>query len=364
MLPRRQLKIANINIILVSLAFNFVASPKFFLVGRKIAIDASMCLYQFLIAVRADNGQLSSEDGETTSHLLGFFYRTIRMIENGIKPVYVFDGKPPELKLRELKKRQERRNRAQHGLVNTTDTVEIDRFNRRLVKVDSNHVDEVKMLLSLMGVPFIQAPGEAEAQCAALVKSGQVFATATEDMDALAFGSNILLRHLTFSESRKIPVQEIHLNKVLEGLNLQQKEFVDLCILLGCDYADTIKGIGPKKATELIKEHRTIDAVLAKADPEKKSTLWDYEPVRQLFYEPEVLPAVALAWTSPDEDGIIKFLCGKQFNEVRVRNGIKRLKSRNNSTQGRLDGFVKVLYTTPAKFVCKKETHKKRRGKK
>jgi flap endonuclease-1 len=225
--------------------------------GRKIAIDASMCLYQFLIAVRNDSGQLTSVDGENTSHLLGTFYRTIRLIENGIKPVYVFDGKPPELKSTELNKRQERRDEAQKALAKATeqgDAAEIDRFNRRLVKVTRHHADEAKQLLTLMGVPFIEAPCEAEAQCAALVKSGHVFATATEDMDALTFGSNILLRHLTFSEARKMPVQEIHLDKVLEGLDLKQKEFVDLCILLGCDYTESIRGIGPKRAIELIKK--------------------------------------------------------------------------------------------------------------
>jgi flap endonuclease-1 len=262
--------------------------------GRKIAIDASMCLYQFLIAVRNDSGQLTSVDGETTSHLLGTFYRTIRLIENGIKPVYVFDGKPPELKSTELNKRQERRDEAQKALAKATeqgDAAEIDRFNRRLVKVTRHHADEAKQLLTLMGVPFIEAPCEAEAQCAALVKSGHVFATATEDMDALTFGSNILLRHLTFSEARKMPVQEIHLDKVLEGLDLKQKEFVDLCILLGCDYTESIRGIGPKRAIELIKKHKSIDQVLKNIDLNKYPAPeeWNYEGARRLFYEPEVL---------------------------------------------------------------------------
>jgi len=69
------------------------------LFGRKVAIDASMSIYQFLIAVRQKDGEMLTNDaGETTSHLMGFFYRTIRIVENGIKPAYVFDGKPPELK--------------------------------------------------------------------------------------------------------------------------------------------------------------------------------------------------------------------------------------------------------------------------
>lgn len=131
-----------------------------------------MCLYQFLIAVRSEGAQLTSVDGETTSHLLGAFYRTIRLIENGLKPVYVFDGKPPDLKSGELSKRQEKRAEAQKALDKATeagDVAEMDKFNRRLVKVTKQHSEEVKQLLSLMGVPYIDAPCEAEAQCAAMV---------------------------------------------------------------------------------------------------------------------------------------------------------------------------------------------------
>lgn len=133
-----------------------------------------MCLYQFLIAVRSEGAQLTSVDGETTSHLMGTFYRTIRLIENGIKPVYVFDGKPPEMKSGELSKRAERREEAQKALDQATeagDAAEMDKFNRRLVKVTKHHAEEAKQLLTLMGVPYIDAPCEAEAQCAAMVRT-------------------------------------------------------------------------------------------------------------------------------------------------------------------------------------------------
>lgn len=140
--------------------------------GRKIAVDASMCLYQFLIAVRSEGAQLTSVDGETTSHLMGVFYRTIRLVEAGIKPVYVFDGKPPQLKSGQLEKRAERREEAQKSLEKATeagDSAEIEKFNRRLVKVTKQHAQEAKELLTFMGIPYVDAPCEAEAQCAALV---------------------------------------------------------------------------------------------------------------------------------------------------------------------------------------------------
>lgn len=131
-------------------------------------------------------------------------------MENGIKPVFVFDGKPPELKSGELEKRTERRQETEKQLneaVEKGDTEAIQKFNRRLVKVTKQQNDEAKRLLKLMGVPIVESPGEAEAQCAELVKSGKVFATATEDMDALTFGSKVLVRHLTFSEAKKMPIK-------------------------------------------------------------------------------------------------------------------------------------------------------------
>ncbi|XP_003397050.3 flap endonuclease 1 isoform X1 [Bombus terrestris] len=320
--------------------------------GRKVAIDASMCLYQFLIAVRSDGAQLTSVHGETTSHLMGTFYRTIRLVEQGIKPVYVFDGKPPDLKGGELAKRDERRDETQKLLQAAEEAgnaKDIEKFNRRLVKVTKEHALETKQLLQLMGIPYIDAPCEAEAQCAALVKAGKVFATATEDMDALTFGCNILLRRLTFSEARKMPVQEFHFDKVLEDLGLNHNEFIDLCIMLGCDYTSSIKGVGPKRAIELIKTHGSLEKIVENLDTKKFSIPedWNYKEARLLFQEPEVTDpeTINMKWTEPDEEGLVKYLCGdKQFNEERVRNGAKKLyKARNTSTQGRLDTFFKVL---------------------
>ncbi|XP_073844627.1 flap structure-specific endonuclease 1 [Musca autumnalis] len=325
--------------------------------GRKVAIDASMCLYQFLIAVRAEGAQLTSVDGETTSHLMGMFYRTIRLLDNGIKPVYVFDGKPPDLKSGELAKRAERREEAQKALQAATEAgneADMDKFNRRLVRVTKDHANEAKELLKLMGVPYVEAPCEAEAQCAALVKAGKVYATATEDMDALTFGSTVLLRHLTFSEARKMPVKEFHYSKILEGFGLTSKEFIDLCILLGCDYSDSIKGIGPKRAVELIDSYRDIETILENIDRQKYTVPddWNYQVARELFINPEVAdPAeIELKWTEPDEEGLVKYLCGdRQFNEDRVRSGAKKiLKSKQSQTQGRLDSFFKVLPSTGA----------------
>ncbi|ESN98606.1 hypothetical protein HELRODRAFT_66570 [Helobdella robusta] len=336
--------------------------------GRKVAIDASMSIYQFLIAVRQDGSTLTNADGETTSHLMGMFYRTIRMIENGIKPVYVFDGKPPEMKSGELAKRKERRDDAEKSLKAAEaegDAENVEKFQKRLVKVTKQHNDECKQLLGLMGVPFIDAPCEAEAQCASLVKSGKVYAVGTEDMDALTFGASVVLRHLTFSEARKMPIKEFHLERILMDMQFTIDEFIDLCILLGCDYCDSIKGIGPKRAVELMKQYRSIENIIKNIDKKKYPLpdVWPFQEARRLFKEPEVADAdtVELKWTEPNEEELVKFMVGeKGFSEERIRNGVKKLeKSRTTSTQGRLDNFFKV---TPLTSSAKKRKETDSKG--
>ncbi|ROW09887.1 hypothetical protein VPNG_06277 [Cytospora leucostoma] len=328
--------------------------------GRKVAIDASMSIYSFLIAVRSDGQQLMNESGETTSHLMGMFYRTLRMCDNGIKPLYVFDGAPPKLKSGELARRYQRKQEANEGLEEAKETgtaEDVEKFSRRTVRVTKEHNAECQRLLKLMGIPYLVAPTEAEAQCAVLARAGKVYAAASEDMDTLCFNTPILLRHLTFSEQRKEPIQEIHLDKVLEGLDMDRKQFVDLCILLGCDYLDPIPKIGPHTALKLIREHGSLEKVVESIQNDKKGkyTLpddWPYLDARDLFFEPDVRPAsdplCDFKWDKPDIDGLVQFLVNeKGFSEDRVRAGATRLeKDLKSSQQSRLEGFFKPVPKT------------------
>ncbi|PWN19624.1 PIN domain-like protein [Microstroma glucosiphilum] len=336
--------------------------------GRKVAIDASMSLYQFLIAVRQGDGQqLMNESGETTSHLMGFFYRTLRMIEHGMKPMYVFDGQPPDLKKKVLEgrfgKREEAREEEEEEK-DIADNERLDQLARRQVRPTRQHNEEVRQLLKLMGIPCVTSPSEAEAQCAELCRAGKVYAAGSEDMDTLTFASPILLKHLTFSEQKKMPVHEVHLQSALEGMGLTMDQFIDLCILLGCDYMEPVKGIGPKTAFKLIKEYGSIEAVkehLEEREEEKRKEaekkgkdkargvtfpeLWPYKEAREIFKHPDVVKAddMELKWEQPDVEGLVKFLCtDKGFSEDRVRKGADKLsKALGQKQQGRLDGFFK-----------------------
>ncbi|KAL9111542.1 MAG: hypothetical protein Q9227_004030 [Pyrenula ochraceoflavens] len=327
--------------------------------GRKVAI------------VRSDGQQLMNETGETTSHLMGIFYRTLRIIDNGIKPLYVFDGAPPKLKSGVLAKRYARKSEATDQLEEAKETGtadDVEKFSRRTVKVTREHNEECKRLLKLMGVPYINAPTEAEAQCAVLARGGKVYAAASEDMDTLTFDSPILLRHLTFSEQRKEPIQEIHLDKVLEGLAMDRKQFIDLCILLGCDYVDPVPKIGPNTALKLIRDYGSLEEVVKyiESDPKHKYKLpedWPYKEARELFLNPDVRQAdheeCDFKWESPDVNGLINFLVTeKGFSEDRVRSAATRLqKNLKTAQQARLEGFFKPMARTEEEKASLKRKH-------
>nr|CCD16055.1 unnamed protein product [Trypanosoma congolense IL3000] len=323
--------------------------------GRRIAIDASMAVYQFVIAMKGfQEGQsveLTNDAGEVTSHLNGIFFRTLRMIDEGLRPIYVFDGKPPSLKNSELDSRRQRAEEAKHEYEKAKeegDDEAMEKMSKRMVRVSREQMDEVKTLLQLMGIPVVQAPSEAEAQCAELVRKDKAWAVGTEDMDALAFGARVMLRHLTYGEAKKRPIAEYHLEDILELAGMTMEQFIDLCILLGCDYVPKIPGIGPHKAWEGIKKYGSMEAFLESLDGTKYVVPegFNYVEARNFFLHPEVTPGeeIEIQFREPDEEGLVKFLVQeKLFNKDRVLKGIQRLRDAlAKKTQGRLDQFFTI----------------------
>ncbi|XP_042322254.1 probable flap endonuclease 1 homolog isoform X2 [Sceloporus undulatus] len=295
--------------------------------GQVVALDASVAIYQFRTAMP----KIVNRHGQNISPLQGLFYRTLYLLENGIKPVFVFDGKPPDLKQTVLAKRAAVTGITKEAEDSTSDLPE------RLRKQDS------ETLLSCLGVPYVQAPAEAEATCAALVKSGLASCTATEDMDALPFGSGRLLRHLN---AKNGDLEEISLPVVLQKLNLTHEQFVDLCILLGCDYCEKIRGFGPKKALKLLQQHGSIELVVQHTCRQKHPLPdnWPLEETRRLFLQPEVaqMSQVVLEWREPDEKKLVQFLAReKHMNESRVcRRMEKWRESRLKQIQPQLMGSL------------------------
>jgi len=332
--------------------------------GRSVAIDASMCLYQFLIMIRDNRAgsyqNLTNEDGKVTSHLVGMLSRTLKLMENGIKPVYVFDGKPPELKLGELAQRRAKREAAQKNLADAQekgDEEQIQKNAKLTTRVSKEQNEETKTLLRLMGVPVVEAPSEAEATCAALCRDGKVYAAATEDADCLTFGTKILIRNLMAPESAKKQILEVHLDRILEQLNVSMSQFIDFCILSGCDYCDTLKGVGPSTAIRLLIQHGSLEKVLEELGPEKVPENFRYQDARQFFQECEAVDTTDLVfkWDEPDYEGLEKFLVEQcSFNKERVDTYLARLRKTKSTVKQRpLDSFFgapKVVIKDTDKF--------------
>mmetsp|Transcript_21714 Transcript_21714/g.38174 ORF Transcript_21714/g.38174 Transcript_21714/m.38174 type:complete len:397 (-) Transcript_21714:30-1220(-) len=347
-----------------------IQSPQAY-TGRTIAIDASMCLYQFLIMIRENHSgtyqSLTNEDGQVTSHIIGMLTRTIRLMENGIKPVYVFDGKPPELKLQELEGRRAKRDEANAALekaIEAGDQEQILKSTKATVRVTKEQNEQVKRLLNLMGLPVINAPSEAEATCAALCRDGKVHAAATEDADCLTFGTSLLIRNLMAAESQKKTILEVSLERALQQLGITMEQFIDFCILSGCDYCDTLKGVGPSTAIKLLMQHGSLEKVLQNLDADKIPANFRYQTARELFKECEAVDTatVQFEFKDPDFEGLTKFLVEENsFSKERVDRFIERLKNAKTKTKQRpLDSFF-----GPAKVEIKdseKFDPNKRRG--
>nr|XP_020471779.1 probable flap endonuclease 1 homolog isoform X2 [Monopterus albus] len=227
------------------------------------------------------------------SPLAGLFFRTLTLLEHDIKPVFVLDGRPPAEKTPVLEKRAKAAGWRSPNCMGT----------------ESSQKENCIKLLELLGVPVVKAPGDAEALCAQLVKRGTVDAAASEDMDTLPFGASFLIRHL--NAKRDSNVIEYSLTKLLDKLNITHKEFVDLCILLGCDYCDKITGLGPKKALTLIQKHHTIENVVLHINRQAHTVpmSWGYKEARKIFLDAPQTEVPELKWTEPNEEALVKFLC-------------------------------------------------------
>jgi flap endonuclease-1 len=305
--------------------------------GRTIAIDAMNFLYQFLSIIRQKDGEfLRDSKGRITSHLSGLFYRTANYIEAGMLPIYVFDGKPSALKLQTIKRRKKIREDAaaewQRALAEGR-VEDARKFAQRAGRVDRQTIEQAKTLLNHMGVIWVVAPGEGEAQAAHLVQRGDAEAVASQDFDSLLFGAPTLVRNMAITGRRKLPGKDfyiavtpevIKLDKTLKELGLDRSQLVDIGILVGTDYNEGIKGIGPKKSLELVKKYGSIEKIMETEIGRKFEV--DPAEVKKIFLEPDVSDDYELKGGEPNPEGIKSFLCDEHdFSEARVQAGIEKM---------------------------------------
>jgi flap endonuclease-1 len=323
--------------------------------GKKIAIDSYNTLFQFLSIIRQkDTGEpLRDSKGRITSHLSGLFYRTIKLMEAGIKPIYVYDGEPPKFKKTTIKEREKTREEARkkwEQAVKEGRKEDIMVYAQGALKLTTDMIEESKKILDAMGIPWIQARSEGEAQCAYMCNKGDVDYSGSQDYDALLFSSPRLVRNLSITGRRKLPRQEayieikpeiIELEKVLSDLEITKEQLVILGILVGTDYnPQGIKGIGPKTALKIIKEYYSLENILKQVE-----WTFDVDPyiIYDFFINPPVSEKYNIEWKEPDKDMIFELMTEEHdFSRERIETAVKRLiEIKKQGTQLNLEGWFK-----------------------
>jgi flap endonuclease-1 len=317
--------------------------------GRSLAVDASNYLYQFLALIRTKDGTpLKDSHGNITSHLAGLMFRSTRLIcDFNIDLIFVFDGKPPSLKQETIRERRKQRNQAMDDWQKALQKEEYDKaFSKAVMtsRLTKNMQEDAKKLLTFLGIPFAEAPSEAEAQIAFIAKHGDVWAASSKDYDTLLFGTPRLLRFLTISGqeylpskgvSRPIEPELITTAELLEHHQITKAQLVDLAILIGTDFNEGVKGVGPKTALKLIQKHGSIEKLPTEVRAKSAS---HYREVREIFLNPPITLDYDLTYRPFQEEELFRFLCDERdFSHERVETIAYRMKEFHRFKQSRLE---------------------------
>jgi len=321
-----------------------------FLEARKVGVDSFNILYQFLSSIRGmDGSPLMDSRGRVTSHLTGLFYRTINLLDRDIKPVFVFDGKPSELKSKTREKRNKIRTEAEKKMKKARkegDLKEARKFAQQAVRLTGEMVDQAKELVELMGLPVVQATSEGEAQIAQMAAKGDLYGCVSQDYDALLFGTNRLLRNITVSGRRKVPGKDyyydikpemIELDKTLAALKIDRQKLVWIGILIGTDFNEKFPKIGPKTALKLVQKHNKFEDIVKETG---HSPCFDYREIEEIFLKPSFSKDYSIKFGLPDRQKLIEFLCEEHsFSKDRVQNSLNKLEEKlsERGQQSRLD---------------------------
>lgn len=321
------------------------------LVGQRVGVDAFLVAFQFLTSIRAtgpegDGGPLRNADGHIVAHLMGFLARTTMLLEAGVQPIYVFDGEHPELKADVMAQRRQRNVDATarwKAALAEGDFLAAQKHARGAVRYTGDLIEETQRLLDLLGVRWITAAAEGEAQAAVMAQRGELDVVATQDWDALLYGSPVLVRNLMSAGSRRrgrvIRAQRIDLEPNLQRLGISREQLVDLAIMVGTDFHPGIRGIGPKTGLKLIIAHGDIEGVARFKEfgiPER------LDEIRRLFLDHPACPADGLAPGVIDEEGLRAFLITERgFSEDRLDRNLNRIREHvRRAGQSSLGDFI------------------------
>lgn len=319
--------------------------------SKIVAIDAFNALYQFLAIIRLRDGTpLRDLEGRVTSHLSGLFYRTVNLLEHEIRPVYVFDGRPPNLKRETLARREAIKKKFTREWMEALERGDLQVAFKKSVmtsRLDARMIVQAHELLGLLGVPWIQAPSEGEAQAAHMAGKGNCYAAASQDYDSLLFNSPRLIINLTIAGKRYYPKRGLAVNLIpelaileetLSSLRITLDQLIDVAILVGTDFNGGIYGVGPKRALALVRRFGNIERIMKNTEIRADS---NFETIREFYQNPPVIDVENLTWSEPDYEGLREFLRHADFDEARVDRALSRLKSAGRSLrQSGLEGWV------------------------
>jgi len=313
--------------------------------GREVAVDASNMLYQFLSSIRQPDGSLlTDKHGNITSHLVGIFSRFSNLMSKGIKMCVVFDGKPPLLKIRTREEREYRKQLAEEKLERAREEENeeaILKYSKQVTRLNQKMIDESKELFSALGLPVIQAPSESDAQMAFMNEKNDVWACATTDVDPLLHGAPRLVTNLTLSQRRKLPSGKyvkinpelVVLSDVLNNLGITGDQLIVISMLIGTDYNEGVKGIGPKTALKLVKQHKNFDELFKQVDVN-----FNWKEVYAIFKSMPIMKNYQLKWKGVDYDKINELLVKKHdFSLERVENSLKKLEKEDKEQRSLFD---------------------------
>ncbi|MFH1522143.1 MAG: flap endonuclease-1 [archaeon] len=306
--------------------------------GKIVAIDAFNTLYQFLTTIRQPDGTpLMDKNGDITSHLSGLFYRNINLLQEGIKPVYVFDGTPPELKQAEIEKRKEAKRIAEQKYEEAKekkDIGEMKKYGGRFVKITDEIIQQSKELLEALGIPVIQALAEGEAEAATLARTNKVWAAASQDYDALLYGATYLVRNLTSARRRKtssglyidIKPELIEFQQVVTKLGIDKDQLICLAILVGTDYnPGGVRGLGQKRALEIVQQYEYPVEIFNQVQ-KNFSLTFDWQEIFKQFHEYKSSSTEDIEFKKVDEAKVKEILSSHDFSENRIDSGLQKLR--------------------------------------
>jgi len=310
--------------------------------GKTIAVDAFNAIYQFLTTIRQPDGTpLKDSEGNVTSHLSGLFYRNMNLILQGVKLIYVFDGEAPELKekTREIRKLAKEKAKEKYELAIKEEDLEgMNKYaGRAETFLDEQKINESKELLKAMGIEVVQAPGEGEAQASHLAQQSDIYAVASQDYDCLMFKAPLLIQNLSMARRRKTRTgyievfpQIIELKNVLTELEINQEQLICLGILCGTDYNPKgIKGLGPKKSLQIVKEYKTKEKIFKAIEKEEKFEKYemnfDWEIIYDEIKHPNINKKTKIEFPKIDEKKIKEILMRYEFSEKRIDSQLDKL---------------------------------------